>query len=52
MKKPLSIGIVGAGTAGLSAALAFTRRGHRVTVFEKHPALLPLGPACLSNPKA
>jgi len=51
MKKPLSIGIVGAGTAGISAALAFTRRGHRVTIFEKHPALLPLGAGLLIQPQ-
>lgn len=51
MNTPLNIGIIGAGTAGLSAALAFTRRGHRVTIFEKHPALLPLGAGLLIQPQ-
>ena len=42
-----SVGIVGAGTAGLAAAIALARDGHRVTVFEKHAAMAPLGAGVL-----
>ena len=45
------IGIIGAGTAGLSAASAFARRGHSVTVFEKHPGLSTLGAGLLIQPQ-
>ena len=51
MTSPLNICIIGAGTAGLAAALAFTRRGHRVTILEKHPTLLPLGAGLLIQPQ-
>ncbi len=34
--KPRSVMIVGAGPAGLQAAIAARRDGHRVTVFEQH----------------
>jgi 2-polyprenyl-6-methoxyphenol hydroxylase-like FAD-dependent oxidoreductase len=47
----LEIGIVGAGTAGLAAAIALARIGHRVTVFEKHPAMAPLGAGVLIQPQ-
>ncbi len=33
-KKPKSIAVVGAGPAGVSAALVLTERGHKVTIFE------------------
>lgn len=48
---PLSVGIVGAGTAGLAAAIALARAGHRVTVFEKHAAMAPLGTGVLIQPQ-
>lgn len=48
---PLGVGIVGAGTAGLAAAIALARDGHRVTVFEKHPAMAPLGAGVLIQPQ-
>src|SRR3989344_2496939 len=32
----MRIGIIGAGFVGLSSALALTKKGHRVTVFEKN----------------
>ena len=46
-----SVGIVGAGTAGLAAAIALARDGHRVTVFEKHAAMAPLGAGVLIQPQ-
>jgi 2-polyprenyl-6-methoxyphenol hydroxylase-like FAD-dependent oxidoreductase len=45
------IGIIGAGTAGLAAAIAFARTGHSVHVFEKHPALATLGAGLLIQPQ-
>lgn len=45
------VGIVGAGTAGLAAAIAFARLGHDVQVFEKHPALATLGAGLLIQPQ-
>jgi 2,4-dienoyl-CoA reductase (NADPH2) len=35
--KPKSVMVVGAGPAGLQAAIAARRNGHRVTVYEKQP---------------
>jgi salicylate hydroxylase len=35
--------IVGAGIAGLSTAIAFNRKGHDVTVVERHPGCQALG---------
>lgn len=47
----LNIGIIGAGTAGLAAAIALARAGHAVTVFEKHGSLTPLGAGLLIQPQ-
>lgn len=47
----LSIGIVGAGTAGLASAIALARLGHAVTVFEKHRSMSPLGAGLLIQPQ-
>lgn len=47
----LSIGIIGAGTAGLASAIALARAGHAVTVFEKHASLCPLGAGLLIQPQ-
>jgi 2-polyprenyl-6-methoxyphenol hydroxylase-like FAD-dependent oxidoreductase len=47
----LNIGIIGAGTAGLATAIAFSRLGHTVKVFEKHPALATLGAGLLIQPQ-
>jgi 2,4-dienoyl-CoA reductase (NADPH2) len=35
--KPLHVGVIGAGPAGLSAALALAERGHAVQIFEAGP---------------
>ncbi|WP_235590076.1 FAD-dependent oxidoreductase [Burkholderia cenocepacia] len=53
MKIPtsLKIGIAGAGSAGLSVAIAFARLGHHVTLFEKHPGIAPLGAGLLIQPQ-
>lgn len=47
---PLSIGIAGAGSAGLATALALARAGHRVQVFEKHQGFTTLGAGLLLQP--
>lgn len=46
----LQIAIVGAGTAGPAAALALSRAGHRVKLFERAPAKLPVGAGFLLQP--
>lgn len=54
MQKPstqLNIGISGAGPAGLATAIALSRQGHRIEVFEKHPSLEPLGAGLLIQPQ-
>ncbi|EEF23958.1 conserved hypothetical protein, partial [Ricinus communis] len=51
MTAKLHIGIAGAGSAGLATAIAFARRGHRVTVLEKHQSLAPLGAGLLIQPQ-
>lgn len=39
----LSVGVVGSGIIGSSAALALARRGHRVTIYDQHPPGHALG---------
>ncbi len=48
--RPLDIAIVGYGTAGQTAALALSRDGHRITVFEQAPELRPVGAGLLLQP--
>lgn len=38
-----SVMIIGAGIAGLTAAIALSRLGHRVRIFERYPSVEPLG---------
>jgi len=46
----LSIGIAGAGSAGLATALALARDGHQVRVFEKHQGFTTQGAGLLLQP--
>lgn len=48
--KTLEIAIVGAGPAGLAAALFLGRAGHRVTIFERFDAPKPLGSGLILQP--
>jgi len=46
----MDIAIVGCGVAGQTAAIALSRAGHAVTVFERFPAARPLGAGLLLQP--
>jgi 2-polyprenyl-6-methoxyphenol hydroxylase-like FAD-dependent oxidoreductase len=48
--RPLDIAIVGAGPAGLAAALFLHRDGHRVTIFEKFYHPKPVGSGLILQP--
>ncbi|KAL1962936.1 hypothetical protein VTN77DRAFT_9032 [Rasamsonia byssochlamydoides] len=48
----LDVGIVGAGIAGLSAAIALSRSGHRVEIFERSHFKSEVGAAIHSSPNA
>jgi 2-polyprenyl-6-methoxyphenol hydroxylase-like FAD-dependent oxidoreductase len=48
--KHLDIAIVGAGPAGLAAALFLKRAGHRVTVFERFEKPAPVGSGLILQP--
>ncbi len=48
--RPLNIGIIGCGTAGLAAAIFLGRQGHSLTIFEKFSSPLPLGAGLLLQP--
>lgn len=48
--KRLNIAIVGYGTAGQAAALFLSRQGHRLEIFERAPALGPVGAGLLLQP--
>ena len=50
MKNNLTIGIVGGGIGGLTAALALIRRGFDVTVFEQAPELQEVGAGLQVSP--
>ncbi len=49
-KPPLSIAVIGCGSAGPAAALFFARVGHRVQIFERAPRLLNVGAGFLLQP--
>lgn len=44
--------VVGGGPAGASTALELARRGHRVALLERDPAITSAGPAALLTPRA
>jgi salicylate hydroxylase len=48
----LNIAIVGGGTAGLTAALAFAKNGHEITVFERAKRLEEIGAGIQLSPNA
>lgn len=50
MSAALRIGIVGYGSGGQAAALLLSRDGHQVEVFERAPALGPVGAGFLLQP--
>lgn len=50
MPHALRVGIVGAGVAGLAAAILLGRQGHRVSLIERAPALGPVGAGLLLHP--
>ncbi|HTN95566.1 MAG TPA: NAD(P)/FAD-dependent oxidoreductase [Nordella sp.] len=48
--KPLEIAIAGCGPAGLAAALALARQGHRIRLFDQFEAPRPLGSGLILQP--
>jgi salicylate hydroxylase len=48
--KPLKVAIAGCGPAGLAAALALSRQGHRVILFDQFDAPEPLGSGLILQP--
>ncbi|WP_133500914.1 FAD-dependent oxidoreductase [Cognatilysobacter terrigena] len=50
MRAALRIAVVGYGTGGQAAAVLLSRDGHRVDVFERAPALGPVGAGFLLQP--
>lgn len=50
MNRTLDIAVVGAGPAGLAAALMLHGQGHRVTVFERFDEARPLGSGLILQP--
>ncbi len=48
--RSLDVGVIGCGTAGSAAALFLARAGHRVTVYERVPAPMPVGAGITLQP--
>ena len=50
MKTALQIAVIGSGSAGPASASLLARQGHRVTLFEKAPRMLPVGAGFMLQP--
>jgi 2-polyprenyl-6-methoxyphenol hydroxylase-like FAD-dependent oxidoreductase len=50
MSRNWRVGIIGCGVAGLASAVALSRAGHRVTLIERAPKLVPVGAGLLLQP--
>ena len=50
MARSLTIGIVGCGIGGLSAAALLRDQGHKVTIYDQFPAPRPVGSALIVQP--
>jgi len=48
--QPKKIAIIGAGTAGLAAAIVLARQGHQISLFESVEQLAPVGAGLLLQP--
>ena len=49
-KKKLDVGVIGCGSAGPALSTLLARQGHRVTLFERAPELLPVGTGFVIQP--
>jgi 2-polyprenyl-6-methoxyphenol hydroxylase-like FAD-dependent oxidoreductase len=50
LAEALEIVVVGAGVAGLASAIMLSRRGHRVTVYERFETPKPIGSGLMLQP--
>jgi len=50
LKTALQIAVIGSGSAGPASASLLARQGHRVTLFEKAPRMLPVGAGFMLQP--
>jgi len=50
LDKIIDIAVIGSGSAGPAVASLLARQGHRVTLFEKAPQMLPIGAGFMLQP--
>ena len=50
MDQIIDIAVVGSGSAGPAVASLLARQGHRITLFEKAPCILPIGAGFMLQP--
>ena len=50
MKSTIDIAVIGSGSAGPAAAALLARQGHRVTLYEQAPQMLPVGAGFMLQP--